>query len=184
MTITYEIRKLGTLPWPHCLGKSEYHKLELALKALLGEDYWDPVANMRALHTNPRYRAILLAELGKKRWSADLLESVHRATDLARKAPLLGRPLLDEKPWMQWAITHLRDVLGDQTYESLARKGETMTTAAMVTYACTPSLTDRAASTVNPRLADTSWTNSGGAPTPPAGNATELNMAGYRSNLS
>ena len=32
------------------------------------------------------------------------------------------------------AITHLRDVLGDQTYESLARKGETMTTAAMATY--------------------------------------------------
>jgi hypothetical protein len=26
-------------------------------------------------------------------------------------------------------------VLGDQTYESLARKGETMTTAVMVTYA-------------------------------------------------
>ena len=33
------------------------------------------------------------------------------------------------------AITHLRDVLGDQTYESLARKGEAMTTAAMATYA-------------------------------------------------
>jgi hypothetical protein len=33
------------------------------------------------------------------------------------------------------AIAHLRDVLGDQTYESLARKGEAMTTAAMVTYA-------------------------------------------------
>ena len=33
------------------------------------------------------------------------------------------------------AIAHLRDVLGDQTYDSLARKGETMTTAAMVTYA-------------------------------------------------
>jgi predicted ATPase/class 3 adenylate cyclase len=32
-------------------------------------------------------------------------------------------------------ITHLRDVLGDQTYESLARKGETMTTAEMVSYA-------------------------------------------------
>jgi len=29
----------------------------------------------------------------------------------------------------------VRDVLGDQTYESLARKGETMTPAAMVTYA-------------------------------------------------
>jgi hypothetical protein len=33
------------------------------------------------------------------------------------------------------AITHLRDTLGNQTYESLARKGEAMTTAAMVTYA-------------------------------------------------
>ena len=33
------------------------------------------------------------------------------------------------------AITHLRDVLGEPTYESLARKGETMTTAAMATYA-------------------------------------------------
>jgi hypothetical protein len=33
------------------------------------------------------------------------------------------------------ASTHLREVLGEQTYESLACKGETMTTAAMVTYA-------------------------------------------------
>ena len=32
-------------------------------------------------------------------------------------------------------IAHLREVLGEATYESLARKGETMTTAAMVTYA-------------------------------------------------
>ena len=35
-------------------------------------------------------------------------------------------------PEISTAITHLRDVLGDQTYESLARKGETMTTAEMV----------------------------------------------------
>jgi tetratricopeptide (TPR) repeat protein len=33
------------------------------------------------------------------------------------------------------AITHLRSVLGDQAYELLARKGETMTTAEMATYA-------------------------------------------------
>ena len=33
------------------------------------------------------------------------------------------------------AIAHLREVLGDQTYESLAHKAETMTTAAMATYA-------------------------------------------------
>ena len=38
-------------------------------------------------------------------------------------------------PELSTAIAHLRDVLGDQTYESLARKGETMTTAEMVTYA-------------------------------------------------
>ena len=38
-------------------------------------------------------------------------------------------------PEINTAITHLRDVLGDQTYESLARKGETMTTAEMATYA-------------------------------------------------
>jgi predicted ATPase/class 3 adenylate cyclase len=38
-------------------------------------------------------------------------------------------------PELSATIAHLRDVLGDQTYESLAHKGETMTTAAMVTYA-------------------------------------------------
>ena len=38
-------------------------------------------------------------------------------------------------PEIDAAITHLRDVLGDQTYDSLARKGEAMTTAAMVAYA-------------------------------------------------
>ena len=38
-------------------------------------------------------------------------------------------------PEINTTITHLRDVLGDQTYESLARKGEKMTTAAMATYA-------------------------------------------------
>jgi predicted ATPase len=39
-------------------------------------------------------------------------------------------------PGITTAITHLRDVLGEATYESLARKGETMTTATMATYAC------------------------------------------------
>ena len=37
-------------------------------------------------------------------------------------------------PEFSAAIAHLRDVLGDQTYESLARQGEAMTTAAMVAY--------------------------------------------------
>ena len=38
-------------------------------------------------------------------------------------------------PEITTAVAHLRDVLGDQTYESLARKGETMTMTAMATYA-------------------------------------------------
>jgi predicted ATPase len=38
-------------------------------------------------------------------------------------------------PELGTAITHLREVLGDQTYKSLARKGATMNTAAMATYA-------------------------------------------------
>jgi hypothetical protein len=38
-------------------------------------------------------------------------------------------------PQIDTTIDHLRGVLGDETYESLARKGEEMTTSAMVTYA-------------------------------------------------
>jgi hypothetical protein len=38
-------------------------------------------------------------------------------------------------PEITAAIAHLREVLGEATYESLARKGETMTTAEMATYA-------------------------------------------------
>jgi predicted ATPase len=38
-------------------------------------------------------------------------------------------------PEINAAIAHLREVLGDAGYESLARKGETMTTATMATYA-------------------------------------------------
>jgi predicted ATPase/class 3 adenylate cyclase len=38
-------------------------------------------------------------------------------------------------PEINTAIAHLRDVLGDQTYEPLACAGETMTAAEMVTYA-------------------------------------------------
>ena len=38
-------------------------------------------------------------------------------------------------PEINTPIAHLRDALADQTYESLARKGKTMTTTAMATYA-------------------------------------------------
>jgi hypothetical protein len=38
-------------------------------------------------------------------------------------------------PDLTTAITHLRDVLGEQTYQSLAHKAETLTTAELVAYA-------------------------------------------------
>jgi hypothetical protein len=38
-------------------------------------------------------------------------------------------------PELLTATAHLRTALGDRAYESLARKGEAMTTAAMATYA-------------------------------------------------
>jgi len=38
-------------------------------------------------------------------------------------------------PEITTTIAHLRDVLGEATYESLAGKGEAMTTAAMAAYA-------------------------------------------------
>ncbi len=39
-------------------------------------------------------------------------------------------------PELHIATAHLREVLGDPTYESLARDGTTMTAAAIATYAC------------------------------------------------
>jgi hypothetical protein len=47
-------------------------------------------------------------------------------------SPLAALPVMAE---FGIAIAHLRNVLGEATYESLARKGETMTTTAMATYA-------------------------------------------------
>ena len=38
-------------------------------------------------------------------------------------------------PELSTAITHLREVLGEATYESLTRKGEMMTVADIATYA-------------------------------------------------
>jgi hypothetical protein len=59
--------------------------------------------------------------------------------DTNRRPPSPGSPsqaqLLHFPPWQISAIAHLRNLLGDQTYDSLAREGETMTTAEMVAYA-------------------------------------------------
>jgi predicted ATPase len=67
---------------------------------------------------------------------ATLFDRLGRYEPAATVAGLALSPLSAAGvPEITTAITHLREVLGEATYESLARKGETMTTAAMVTYA-------------------------------------------------
>jgi predicted ATPase len=66
---------------------------------------------------------------------AVFLDRLGRLKPAATIAGFAFSPLTASVPQLSTAITHLRDVLGEVTYESLARKGETMTTAAMVSYA-------------------------------------------------
>ena len=66
---------------------------------------------------------------------AVLFDRLGRLEPAATIAGFAFDPLTATFPQLTTAITHLRDALGDPAYESLARKGETMTTTAMVTYA-------------------------------------------------
>jgi hypothetical protein len=69
---------------------------------------------------------------------AELAVILHRLRRYESAATIAGcalTPLTKTHPGLNAAITHLREVLGDQTYEALAHKGETITTAEMVAYA-------------------------------------------------
>jgi hypothetical protein len=67
---------------------------------------------------------------------ATVLDRLGRYESAATIAGFASGPLTEMAyPEMITAIAHLRDVLDDQTYESLAREGETMSTSAMATYA-------------------------------------------------
>jgi len=66
---------------------------------------------------------------------AILFDRLGRYEPAATIAGSAFSPLTAALPEFSAAIAHLRDVLGDQTYESLARNGEAMSTAAMVAYA-------------------------------------------------
>jgi predicted ATPase/class 3 adenylate cyclase len=67
---------------------------------------------------------------------AVFLDRLGRLEPAATIAGFAFSPLIASAvPGLTTMITHLRDVLGEATYESLARKGETITTSAMVTYA-------------------------------------------------
>ena len=76
-------------------------------------------ANMRVAQA---MLAVLFDRLGRYEPAADI-------------AGFAFSPLTAAFPEFSSAIAHLRDVLGDQTYESLARTGETMTNAEMASYA-------------------------------------------------
>jgi predicted ATPase len=66
---------------------------------------------------------------------AVLFDRLGRYQAAATIAGFAFSPLTAALPEFSTAIAHLRDVLGDQTYETRARTGETMTTAAIATYA-------------------------------------------------
>jgi hypothetical protein len=63
-------------------------------------------------------------------WLAVFLDRLGCCEAAATLAGFASSPLISASfPELGTAIAHLRDILGDQTYESLARKGEMMTTA-------------------------------------------------------
>ena len=66
---------------------------------------------------------------------AVLFDRLGRYQAAATIAGFAFSPLTAALPEFSTTIAHLRDVLGDQTYETRARTGETMTTAAIATYA-------------------------------------------------
>jgi hypothetical protein len=88
---------------------------------------------------NPFVLSFVLAACGTAFGDTDpahAMDALGRGLVIAQDSGFALSPLSETAyPEINTAITHLRDILGDQTYESPARKGETMTTAAMATYA-------------------------------------------------
>ena len=73
---------------------------------------------------------------GNLAWLAACLDRLGRLEPVATIAGSAFSALsASAVPQLSTVIAHLHDALGDQTYESLARKGETMTTAEIVAYA-------------------------------------------------
>jgi hypothetical protein len=67
---------------------------------------------------------------------AAFLDRLRRYEPAATITGFAANPLVAAAyPEFNTTIAHLREVLGNRTYESLARKGETMTMSAMATYA-------------------------------------------------
>ena len=119
---------------------NRYNETHLAATlARLEAQHGDPLAaldyflmSIRHLHDSGNSTTIraVLAIL------AVFLDRLQRYESAATIAGFAPNPMTAAwVPELGTTIAHLRDVLGDQTYESLAHDGETMTTAAMATYA-------------------------------------------------
>ncbi|MCV7439147.1 adenylate/guanylate cyclase domain-containing protein [Mycobacterium seoulense] len=117
-------------------GSRAAESLLATVLSRLEADHGDPVAALdhitlaiRNFHDagNVAYIRFALATL------AVLLDRRGRLKPAAIIAGFAFDPLNASE--VSTAITHLRDVLGNQSYESLTRKGEAMTIAEMVTYA-------------------------------------------------
>jgi class 3 adenylate cyclase len=91
-----------------------------------------PVPARRLLGMDDGHRAAALGLLAAFFDRLGRYEPAATIAGFAVTSPLAALPVMAE---FTTAIAHLRDVLGEATYESLARKGETMTTAEMATYA-------------------------------------------------
>jgi predicted ATPase len=81
--------------------------------------------NTYMLRTLVGYLAVLFDRLGRYEPAATI-------AGFAVTSPVAALPTMAQ---FGTATAHLRNVLGKETYELLARRGEAMTTAAMVTYA-------------------------------------------------
>ena len=112
-----------------------------AILSRLGAESGDPLAALdyaalviRNLHDAGNTTLVLnpLAVLATVFDPLGRYEPAATIAGFAVTSPLAALPAMAE---FRTAIAHLRNVLGEATYESLARKGETMTPAEMVTYA-------------------------------------------------
>jgi hypothetical protein len=109
------------------------------LVARIETDYGDP---LRALHYiavaihNYHDSGAPMTMRAPMATLATVLDRLARYEPSATVAGFASTPFtVATLPEILTTTAHLRTVLGDQAYESLARKGEAMTTAAMATYA-------------------------------------------------
>ena len=117
-------------------GNGTYHAM---LAARIEAEYGDPLGALHyitvAIHNyhdsgNPTSMRAPMATL------ATILDRMARYEPAATIAGCASTPFtVATYPELLTTTAHLRTVLGDQAYESLARTGEAMTTAAMATYA-------------------------------------------------